>query len=287
MSTHHYPGDAFGNLITPANYIGIFKTMVKAAKKRADLTETLGRMFFAPKKAAGVPKDALYKMDDELVAKTGDLPVFMTEWNSMAIFAAPIHDEKYSAAFALKSVLDLNNEFTGYMFWCLSDIFEEQIQLNKPFIGGYGIITNDGIPKPNFCAFKMLAQLYPERFDIAFRQNGDVEYAAFKNENNVQVIVYAQSNDPEKDEAHNIEIEINRVFGKVTVQTIDDNHCNPKKLWQKMGEPINLRPSQVDDIKEKSALREETADFEITDNCSFVKTTLRTNDIKLFTFYGE
>lgn len=287
VSTHHYPGDAFGNLITPANYFGIFKTMVKAVKDKADLTQTLGKMFFYPEKAARVTKDALYKMDDELISKTGNLPVFMTEWNSMAIFAAPIHDEKYSAAFALKSVLDLNNEFAGYMFWCLSDIFEEQIQLNKPFFGGFGIITNDGIPKPNFYAFKMLSQLYESRFDIAFRQNTDVEYAAFTNGKNVQVVVYAQSNDPEKDELHEVEIRLDGLFKKVTVQVIDDNHCNPKKLWQEMGEPVNLRPSEVSEIIEKSKLYEEDAEFVSDENETSIKTTLRTNDIKLYTFYGE
>lgn len=283
ISTHHYPGDAFGNLITPANYAGIFKTMVNAVKEKSDLTETLSKMFFYPEKAAGVPKNALYDMDDELVKKVGDYPVFMTEWNSMAIFAAPIHDEKYSAAFALKSVLDLNNEFTGYFFWCLSDLFEEQIQLNKPFVGGFGILTNDGIPKPNFWAFKILSKLYPERLDIAFRQNTPIEYAAFKKDNSIQVVAYAQSNDPNENKSYNVEIELDAFAKAVSVERIDDNHCNPKKLWQEMGSPINLKPKEVNDIIEKSRLCSENMDFEIRDNKTIIKFSLNTNDIALFT----
>lgn len=280
VSTHHYPGDAFGNLITPANYGGIFKTMVQAVKNKADLTETLGKMFFYPEKAAKVTKDALCKMDDALVAKVGDLPVFMTEWNSMAIFAAPIHDEKYSAAFALKTVLDLKNDFTGYFFWCLSDLFEEQIQLNKPFIGGFGILTNDGIPKPNFWAFKMLSQLYPNRLNVGFRAHGEVEYAAFREGNKVQVLVYAQNNDCRVDDTFDVELNLGCAVTGVSVQKIDDTHCNPKAMWQAMGSPDNLTPAQVREICEATRLTEEPAEM----NGGLLRCRLRTNDIHLYTF---
>ena len=287
ISTHHYPGDAFGNLITPANYMGIFKTMVDAVKKKADLTQTLGKMFFFPDKAAKVPKNALTKMDDDLVAKVCDLPVFITEWNSMAIFAAPVHDEKYSAAFVLKSVLDLNNQFAGYFFWCLSDLFEEQIQLNKPFIGGFGIITNDGIPKPNFWAFKLLSKLYSQRLDIGFRAFGEVEYAAFRDGSSIQVVVFAQSNDPNEKERHDVEIEIDGIAVSAQVERIDDDHCNPKKLWLQMGAPQNLTPKQVENIKVGSKLRAETAEFAVRNCKTVLHCTLQTNDIALYTIELE
>lgn len=287
VSTHHYPGDAFGNLITPSNYFGIFKTMVKAVKNRSDLTETLGNMFFDPQKAAQVPKDALTKMDDELVAKVKDLPVFITEWNSMAIFAAPIHDEKYSAAFVAKSVLDLNNDFKGYMFWCLSDLFEELIQLNKPFMGGYGILTNDGIAKPNFWAFKMLSKLHPERLDIGFRAFGEVEYAAFRNDKSVQIMLTPQSNDPLKDNSYEVEIELNCRAKSVSIEAIDDIHCNPKAEWIKLGSPNNLTREQVQDIKEKTKLISRKKDFILKNDNTIVKVKMRTNDVALLTIEME
>ena len=287
VSTHHYPGDAFGNLITVSNYMGIAKTIMKAWKNKAPLGETLTKMFFNPKAAASVPKGALTKMDDELLSKTKDIPTIISEWNSMAIFSVPVHDEKYSAAFAMKSVLDLNGGFKGYMFWCLSDIFEEQLQLNEPFIGGYGIMTVDGIPKPNFWAFKMLSQLYKTRLDCGFRETKDVDYAAFIDGDKVQVIVFAQTNDPDEDNSFDVEIELNGIYNEVTVQIIDNDNCNPKKLWQEMGEPKNLKPCQVEEIKEKSALKEQHHPFIANSGLTTVKTDLRSNDIKMFTFYGE
>jgi xylan 1,4-beta-xylosidase len=205
----------------------------------------------------------------------------------MAIFAAPVHDEKYSAAFVLKSVLDLNNQFAGYFFWCLSDLFEEQIQLNKPFIGGFGIMTNDGIPKPSFWAFKLLSKLYSERLDIGFRAFGDVEYAAFRNGSSIQVVVYTQSNDPNKNERHDVEIEIDGIAVSGQVERIDDDHCNPKKLWLEMGSPQNLTPKQVDRIKDESKLKVETAEFEVRNGKTILHSVLQTNDIALYTIELE
>ena len=287
ISTHHYPGDAFGNLITPANYAGIFKTMKDAVKNKADLTKTLGKMFFDPNKAAAVPKDALTVMDDALRKKVQDLDVIISEWNSMAIFAAPVHDEKYSAAFIIKSVLDLKNDFKGYFFWCLSDLFEEQIQLNKPFIGGFGILTNDGIPKPSFHAFKILSKLFDERIEVGFREFGKIEYAAFKNGKDIQVLLTAQDNDPRKDEENEFEILINTKAVEVYEERIDDKHCNPKNLWEKMGSPEVLLPDEVELIKELSKLKEEKARFEITQEGAMIKGSLRTNDVILYTIKGE
>lgn len=283
ISTHHYPGDAFGNLITPANYIGIFKTMKNAVKNRSDLTETLGKMFFYPDKASRVPKDVLTKMDDELVSKVDGLPVYISEWNSMAIFAASIHDEKYSAAFVTKSVLDLNNRIDGYMFWCLSDLFEEQIQLNKPFIGGFGILTNDGIAKPNFWAFKMLSKLYPERLDIGFRDFKEVEYGVFKKAKSLQILLTPQSNDPRLNNAHQIEIAINAKIKKAVIERIDDTHCNPKQVWINLGKPNNLSKKQVADIKEKTRLKEEDLSFNNDKDEGIISLNMFTNDVALLT----
>lgn len=283
VSTHHYPGDAFGNAVTPANYGDIFKVMLDAVKTRAGLTDAMSGMFFSPERAARVPKGVLAGMDDELCAKAGSLPVFMTEWNSMAIFAAPVHDEKYSAAFVLKTVLDLDNRFTGYFFWCLSDLFEELLQLNGPFVGGYGILTNDGIPKPNFWAFKLLSRLYPQRLEAGFRANTPVEYAAFRDENSLQVLVFAQSNDPRERKHYEVELEIRGAAKAVTAERIDDGHCNPKRLWQEMGSPQNLTPAEVEDLKARSRLVSEPEAFTVTGGKTVFSCALDTNDIVLYT----
>ncbi len=283
ITTHHYPGDAFGNFITAANYGSMAKIMWKAIKERHSLADTMAEMFFHPEKAMQVPKGALAGMDDELSKKVGELPLYMTEWNSMAIFAAPIHDEKYSAAFVLKTVLDLNHQFAGYQFWCLDDIFEEIVQVNKPFFGGYGIITNDGIPKPNFWAFKFLSKLGPVRLVQGFRSTEDVEYAVFKKDNEIQVLLFSQSNDPNLDKEFEIELEINVTADEVVEERIDDTHCNPKAVWKSMGSPENPTKEEVEKICKESRPTEQPVSFTLKDTKTILNTRIRTNDIVLFT----
>ena len=180
----------------------------------------------------------------------------MTEWNSMAVYSAPVHDEKYSAAFLVKSVMDLKGIMDAYMFWCCSDVFEELFILGKPFHGSYGIVSNDGIPKPNFWGFKMLSQLFPQRLDLPVT-NKDVET--------------------------DIEISVNTTVHNVTKQVIDDTHCNPKAEWLKLGKPDLFTPEQVRKIKEKTRLTSEPQPYVTENGMTNICLSMQTNDVVLLT----
>ena len=281
VSTHHYPGDAFGNFVNFKNVKQMFSSAMDAVKNHKPLSDTMTNMFFLPDDFIRWDKGTLARMDDEAKGKVGDMPLFITEWNSMAVFGSPVHDEKYSAAFVVKSCMDLNNTLGGYMFWCCSDIFEEQFMLPKPFVGSFGIVSNDGIPKPNFWGFKILSQLYNKRLTLPMRTNEAVEYAAFVDGDKMQVLVYAQDQDYFKNETHEISIVVNCKATSVTVQRIDDIHCNPKAEWIRLGKPDNLTPTQVAQIKEKTALKAENVDFVSENEETRINLSIKTNDVVL------
>ena len=283
VSTHHYPGDAFGNFVNFKNVMHMFSSAMDAVKNHKPLSDTMTNMFFLPDDFIRWDKGTLARMDDEAKAKVGNMPLFITEWNSMAVFGSPVHDEKYSAAFAVKSCMDLNNTLGGYMFWCCSDIFEEQFMLPKPFVGSFGIVSNDGIPKPNFWGFKILSQLYNKRLALPMRTNEAVEYAAFVDGDKTQVLVYAQDQDYFKNETHEISIVVNCKATSVTVQRIDDIHCNPKAEWIRLGKPDNLTSTQVAQIKEKTALKAENVVFVSENGETRINLSIKTNDVVLLT----
>ena len=205
----------------------------------------------------------------------------------MAVFGSPVHDEKYSAAFAVKSCMDLNNTLAGYLFWCCSDLFEEQFMLPRPFVGSFGIVANDGIPKPNFWGFKLLSQLYPNRLNLPMRTNEPVEYAAFVDGDKTQILIFAQDQDYHKKETHEITIEVNCEAKTVTQQRIDDTHCNPKAEWVKLESPDNLTLAQVEEIKEKTHLRAEPLPFTAENGATKLSVQLHTNDVVLITLTQE
>lgn len=66
----------------------------------------------------------LNELDKKALEQANGKPLIITEWNSMAVFASPIHDEKNSAAFIVKTCVDADPRLLGTMFWCCSDIYE-------------------------------------------------------------------------------------------------------------------------------------------------------------------
>ena len=155
--------------------------------------------------------------------------------------------------------------------------------LPRPFVGSFGIVSNDGIPKPNFWGFKLLSQLYPNRLNLPMRTNDPVEYAAFVDGDKTQILIFAQDQDYHKNETHEITIEVNCEAKHVTQQRIDDTHCNPKAEWVKLGSPNNLTLAQVEGIKEKTRLRAEPIPFTAENGATKLSVRLRTNDVVLIT----
>ena len=220
------------------------------------------------------------EFDDRALREAGNLPLYITEWNSMAVFGAPVHDEKYSAAFIVRNVMDLENKMSGYMLWCMSDIFEEMALIGEPFHGSYGIVNINGIPKPNFWAIKLLSMLYPQRLLLNGKAKEGVEYAAFTDGKNVQVLLYNQSHDYNKHEKTSLTVELNG-FNGVTVYRIDDTHCNPKKVWQDMGANPYPTQEEVEAIKERTKLVAEKIAYD-----GKVNLEISTNDVVMLEFIG-
>ena len=171
----------------------------------------------------------------------------------------------------------------GYLFWCCSDIYEEQFMLGKPFHGGFGLVNNEGIPKPNFWAFKLLSKLYPKRLMLP-KQKGDAEYAAFTDGKNVQVLLYVQDMDYGRHDKYEVTLTVNIPARRVLAERIDDTHCNPKAEWQKLSSPDLLTREEVAAIKEYTRLCAEEVLFSSDGGAANVHLTLSTNDVVLLTF---
>ena len=153
--------------------------------------------------------------------------------------------------------------------------------LPKPFVGSFGIISNDGIPKPNFWGFKMLSKLYPPR--LLLPQTGEVDIGAFTDGENVQILLTPQSGDYYAKKRYDSSLLLDFEASDVTVQRIDDEHCNPKRLWRELGSPDNLTRAQAREIAERTRLTEEPLPFKAEDGKTELSVSLSTNDVYLIT----
>lgn len=212
------------------------------------------------------------------------LLVYYTEWNENAIFGAYTNDTRKVAAYNVRAALDVETFVAGSSIWCFSDIFEEMHQFPQEFHGGFGIMTLNGIPKPVFYAMKMLAQVGDERIDLgADATTGEIGIGAFRSKDEIQVLLFRQKMknlDFPKEKAC-IRIELEKAPQTVTVQRIDEEHGNPLKMWEEQGCPADLNHREVQELIEKSIVKEETVEYQYENQMLLMEAELGVNDVYL------
>jgi xylan 1,4-beta-xylosidase len=87
------------------------------------------------------------------------LPLFFTEWSTSYNPRDPIHDDYLSASYILSRQHGVEGLAQGMSYWAFSDLFEEPGPQTKPFEGGFGLLTPQGIRKPAYFAYKYLNTL--------------------------------------------------------------------------------------------------------------------------------
>jgi xylan 1,4-beta-xylosidase len=92
-------------------------------------------------------------------SKWPSLPVLVTEWGPSYSPRDPVHDSYFCAAWILHRLRRLPPGVPAMSYWTFSDQFEEAGIADKPFHGGFGLLTMQGLPKPGYFAYHFLNQL--------------------------------------------------------------------------------------------------------------------------------
>jgi xylan 1,4-beta-xylosidase len=116
-----------------------------------------------------------------------ELPLFFTEWSTSYNPRDPIHDDYFGAAYILSKLRRTEGLAQGMSYWTFSDLFEEPGPQTRPFDGGFGLMTPDGVRKATWFAYKYLADLgnreLPTRDEqsIAALKGNTVQVLAWRN----------------------------------------------------------------------------------------------------------
>jgi len=114
------------------------------------------------------------------------LPLFFTEWSTSYNPRDPIHDDYLSAAYILSKLRRTEGLAQGMSYWTYSDLFEEPGPQAKPFEGGFGLMTPQGIRKASWFAYKYLAELGDQELptndeqSIAARKGSTIQLLAWR-----------------------------------------------------------------------------------------------------------
>jgi xylan 1,4-beta-xylosidase len=146
-----------------------------------------------------------------------------------------------------------------YSFWTFSDIFEENYFPSVPFHGGFGLLNLHGIPKPTYHAFDLLHRLGTELLPVQGRHE-TIDAWVVRGGTSAVILLsnHALPRQPIDAVASRVRLVGAPLPRAVHIKRIDEDHANPKRLWQEMDRPEYLSPGEVDRLREGSQLRPES-----------------------------
>jgi len=203
------------------------------------------------------------------IAKKGKkkLPVYITEWNSSYSPVDPVHDSFFAGPFILEQLR--NTEALDSMsFWTFTDIFEENGPAPRPFHGGFGLMSYQGIPKAAYWAYKYLSLLGSAEVVSSDKSS----YVCRDEKGGVQVLFWDLTHPTEGGKISNQDFFFKTVpaSGKgeasvvlhhlpageydIRIFMIGFQQNDPYTLWLNAGAPNDLTRDDVEELKKNSAM---------------------------------
>ena len=179
-----------------------------------------------------------------------NLPFYITEFNTSYIPNCPVHDMNLNAAYIARTLAEIGDYVTGYSYWTFGDVFEERGIPFTPFYGGFGLLADGGIPKPTYWTFKFFKDLKENEDSCVYRDKN--------------IVIVKTKSGTFKGIAWNITIEtkedqidLNIVLPASTkekrycllTKTVDEECCNPLKVWHDLGEWAHPTAEQTELLK--------------------------------------
>lgn len=299
ISTHHYPTDVVlgygvedsANFVNPLNVSDMeqVQNVMRMAKEGGEEFEEFKKQYsvFQSNLWKHVERGVLTDMTKRVLSEARGLPVYYTEWGSLAGLQS---DGAFGASFIAKTVLDGVDMVKGYSFWTFCDIIEESGQESDEFFGGFGLMTHHGVPKAPYRAFELLHKLSGDLYENVCREN-TVDIYAVRNEDAGAVQLLAVNHNSLLHEIDTEEIEIclsgEKSFIGAEAVYIDDNHANAVKKWIADGSKPYLSRGEIEILKGVSELKREPLKTVEYNGGAKLNITLPPMSIALITVYYD
>ncbi|HET6251750.1 MAG TPA: cellulase family glycosylhydrolase [Tepidisphaeraceae bacterium] len=226
VSTHHYPTDALGSAGED--------TLEQLAHSRRGILRQ-------------------WAQDSHRMA--GGRPLYYTEWNASSNPRDELHDEPYTAAYIVKTMMEARGLVKGYSFWTFTDIFEENYFPAKAFQGGFGLLTMQGIAKPSYRAFQLLRDLGTQQC-IVDGQHETVDAWVVRGARSATVLLTNTALPRHPLHRETVRVELTGIgrTKRALVRRIDEDHANPRRRWRELGEPALPNAREVEQLQAASEL---------------------------------
>ncbi|MGM9937295.1 MAG: xylan 1,4-beta-xylosidase [Candidatus Ornithomonoglobus sp.] len=191
------------------------------------------------------------------------LEIHITEFNTSWDPKNVIHDTNKNAAYLAHQLSWLGDRNESYSYWTFGDVFEEQGVPFSEFYGGFGLVANGCIPKPTFWTFRFYKNLKQSGSNCVYRSDSAVILR--KTGGGFCGILWNMSTERTGTE-NMFEISLPAETGGycLITQTVDEECCNPLKLWHDMGETKTPTKEQKELLRRAAQplIRSESAEAE-------------------------
>jgi xylan 1,4-beta-xylosidase len=196
---------------------------------------------------------AVKKVHDQIQASSRpQLPLIWTEYNASYMNETNVTDSIYMGPWMADTIRQCDSLADMMSYWTFSDVFEEQGVVKRPFYGGYGLIAENGLPKPAFNAFKMLHHLG----DVRIPASAD-DILVTRRKDGLFVIAAWNLSAPEAGgESKDINLQFDSLTGshRATVSRLDADHGSLTNAYVAMGSPMYPTPAQIQSLKTAAQL---------------------------------
>jgi xylan 1,4-beta-xylosidase len=169
-----------------------------------------------------------------------NLPLIWSEFNASYKNEHDVTDSDYMGPWLADTIRQCDGLVDFMSYWSFSDVFEEQGVVKAPFYGGYGLIAEDGIPKPAFNTFKLLHQLGDERIQL----NSDSALLTRRKDGTLVLALWNYSPPGQDDPSKTITLRFQGTNAKhALISRVDQAHGDVNPAYERMGSP--RYPTQV------------------------------------------
>jgi xylan 1,4-beta-xylosidase len=201
----------------------------------------------------GMVCPAVQKVHDEILhSARPTIPLIWSEFNASYSNEQDVTDSIFMGPWMANTIRACDGLTQMMSYWTFSDVFEEQGVIKTPFYGGFGLLAEDGIPKPSYDAFGLLHMLGTERLPakaddvlVTRRKDGTLVIAAWN-------YVAPGATGPEK----TIDLDLKSVAdgARATVRRVDAQHGDTLDAWKKMGSPSFPTLEQIEALRKASQI---------------------------------
>ncbi len=195
---------------------------------------------------------AVKKVHDQIQASAmPNLPLIWSEFNASYFNEPDVTDASYMGPWLADTIRQCDGLAEMMSYWTFSDVFEEQGVVKTPFYGGFGLLAEDGIPKPAFNAFKLLHHLGDERIEL----DSDSALLTRKKDGSLVLAVwnYAPPGTPDATKTVTLHFNHSR-FKHSLISIVDPGHGDIHAAYEKMGSPRYPTQAQIGELKKAAEL---------------------------------